>query len=135
MLRTTVCAVLGIEVPVVQAPLGGPWRQSMELAAVVSDAGALGSVPTTLRTPAQVRDDVARLRDLTDRPFAVNMNRRPFDTETFDAVMDLSPPVFSFALGDPGTWWPASTTPERCSCSRSPPSSRRCARRRRCAPR
>ncbi|CAL9337866.1 NAD(P)H-dependent flavin oxidoreductase [Streptomyces sp. enrichment culture] len=102
MLRTPVCGVLGIDVPIVQGPLGGPWRQSMELAAAVSDAGALGSVPTTLRTPAQVREDVARLRDLTDRPFAVNMTRRPFDPEIFDAVIALAPRVFSFALGEPG---------------------------------
>ncbi|MFF9489330.1 NAD(P)H-dependent flavin oxidoreductase [Streptomyces sp. NPDC014676] len=101
MLRTRVCGVLGIEVPIVQGPLGGPWQQSMRLAAAVSDAGALGSVPTTLRTPAQVRDDVRRLRELTDRPFALNMTRRPFDPEVFDAVIAESPPVFSFALGEP----------------------------------
>ncbi|MFI2507487.1 NAD(P)H-dependent flavin oxidoreductase [Streptomyces sp. NPDC018972] len=101
MLRTRVCGVLGIEVPIVQGPLGGPWQQSMRLAAAVSDAGALGSVPTTLRTPAQVRDDVRRLRDLTDRPFALNMTRRPFDPEVFDAVIAESPPVFSLALGEP----------------------------------
>lgn len=71
------------------------------LAAAVSDAGALGSVPTTLRTPAQVRDDVRRLRHLTDRPFALNMTRRPFDSEMFDAVTTEAPPVFSLALGEP----------------------------------
>ncbi|WP_282695924.1 nitronate monooxygenase [Streptomyces sp. CC208A] len=102
MLRTPVCGVLGIEVPIVQGPLGGPWRQGMRLAAAVSDAGALGSVPTTLRTPAQVRDDVRRFRELTDRPFALNMTRRPFDPEVFDAVIAEAPPVFSFALGEPG---------------------------------
>ncbi|MEU9351831.1 nitronate monooxygenase family protein [Streptomyces griseoloalbus] len=101
MLRTPVCGVLGIEAPIVQGPLGGPWQQSMRLAAAVSNAGALGSVPTTLRTPAQVRDDVRRLRDLTDRPFALNMTRRPFDAEVFDAVIAEAPPVFSFALGEP----------------------------------
>lgn len=101
MLRTPVCGVLGIEVPIVQGPLGGPWQQSMRLAAAVSNAGALGSVPTTLRTPAQFRDDVRRLRDLTDRPFALNMTRRPFDPEVFEAVIAEAPPVFSFALGEP----------------------------------
>ncbi|MFD8521545.1 NAD(P)H-dependent flavin oxidoreductase [Streptomyces capillispiralis] len=101
MLRTPVCGVLGIEVPIVQGPLGGPWQQSMRLAAAVGNAGALGSVPTTLRTPAQVREDVRRLRDLTDRPFALNMTRRPFDPEVFEAVIAEAPPVFSFALGEP----------------------------------
>ncbi|MFF9283027.1 NAD(P)H-dependent flavin oxidoreductase [Streptomyces griseosporeus] len=96
------CDVLGIDVPIVQGPLGGPWQQGTDLPAAVSDAGGLGSVPTTLRTAAQIRDDVARLRGLTDRPFAVNMTRRPFDPEVFDAVLAARPPVFSLALGDPG---------------------------------
>ncbi|MEV4190397.1 NAD(P)H-dependent flavin oxidoreductase [Streptomyces toxytricini] len=102
MLRTPVCGVLGVEVPIVQGPLGGPWQQGVRLAAAVSGAGALGSVPTALRTPAQIRDDVRRLRDLTGRPFALNMTRRPFDPEVFDTVIAEAPPVFSFALGEPG---------------------------------
>lgn len=60
------CGAPGIEVPILQGPLGGPWQQGIRLAAAVSDAGASGSVPTTLRTPTQVRDDVRRLRDLTE---------------------------------------------------------------------
>lgn len=85
-----------------QAPLGGPWSQGMELAAAVCSAGGLGSVPTALRDAGQVRADVARLREMTDRPFAVNMTRRLFEQEVFEAVLALSPAVFSYALGDPG---------------------------------
>ncbi len=42
MRRTPVCDVLGIEVPVVQGALGGPWQQHMDLPAAVSNAGATG---------------------------------------------------------------------------------------------
>jgi enoyl-[acyl-carrier protein] reductase II len=102
MLKTRVCGVLGIDVPIVQGPLGGPWRQGTGLAAAVSNAGGLGSVPTTVRTAALVREDVVRLRELTDQPFAVNLTRRPFDPEVLKAVLADPPPVFSFALGEPG---------------------------------
>ena len=101
MRRTPVCDVLGIDVPIVQGPLGGPWQQQMELAAAVSGAGGLGSVPTSLRAAGRVRQDVRRLRELTDQPFAVNMTRRPFLDDVFEAILADPPPVFSLALGEP----------------------------------
>jgi enoyl-[acyl-carrier protein] reductase II len=99
VLRTTLCDVLGIDKPIIQGPLGGPWPPSVALAAAVSEAGALGSLPTVLRSPQQVRDDAARLRELTDRPFAVNHTMRPFSEEVFQAILDAAPSVISFALG------------------------------------
>ena len=99
MLQTPLCRLLGISVPIIQGPLGGPWLPSVPLAAAVSDAGALGSLPTALRTPDQVRDDIARLRDLTDRPFAVNHTMKPFVEEVFVEILRSRPPVVSFALG------------------------------------
>jgi nitronate monooxygenase/enoyl-[acyl-carrier protein] reductase II len=74
----------------------------MELPAAVCAAGGLGSVPTTLRTADQLRRDLARLRELTDRPFAVNHTRRPFDEEVFAASLEDPPAVVSLALGEPG---------------------------------
>ncbi len=59
-------------------------------------------MPTSLRTAGQVRRDIARLRELTDRPFAVNMTRRPFLDDVFEAILADPPPVFSLALGEPG---------------------------------
>ena len=66
MIRTPVCDLLGITVPVVAAPFG-PWEQ-VDLAAAVSRAGGLGSVGTALRSPDDLRDQWRRLRSLTDRP-------------------------------------------------------------------
>ncbi len=64
--------LLGIELPIVLAPLaGGP--STPELAAAVSNAGALGSLGQGYATPGRIRDDIRALRRATDRPFAVNL--------------------------------------------------------------
>jgi nitronate monooxygenase/enoyl-[acyl-carrier protein] reductase II len=102
MIRTVLCDVLGIEHPIIQGPLGGPWPPSVELVAAVSNAGALGSLPTALRSPHEVRADIAAVRERTEQPFAVNHTFRPFVEEVFQAVLDAAPPVISVALGPPG---------------------------------
>ena len=102
MLTTRLCSALGIEHPIIQGPLGGPFEVGAELPAAVSNEGGLGSIATALRSPDQVRADIAGVRRLTERPFAANVTRRPFDEAVFAAVLDESPPVVSLALGDPG---------------------------------
>jgi enoyl-[acyl-carrier protein] reductase II len=97
--RTALTDRLGLEVPIIQASLG-PWS-SVRLAAAVCDAGALGTLGTALKTGDQVRDDIRRLRSLTDRPFAVNHTMRPFSEEAWAATLEERPPVVSFAFGDP----------------------------------
>jgi enoyl-[acyl-carrier protein] reductase II len=97
VLRTPLCGLLGIDVPIVGAPFG-PWEQ-VELAAAISEAGALGSVGTALLPVDELRAQWDRLRSLTDRPFAVNHTVRPFSEEAFAATLDLRPPVISFHLG------------------------------------
>jgi enoyl-[acyl-carrier protein] reductase II len=99
MLRTPVCDLLGIEVPVVAAPFG-PWGQ-VELAAAVSAAGGLGSVGTALRERPELEAQWARVRELTDRPFAINHTVRPFDEEAFAATLRFRPAAISFHLGVP----------------------------------
>jgi nitronate monooxygenase/enoyl-[acyl-carrier protein] reductase II len=94
-----ICDLIGIEHPVIQGPLGGPWPPALGLAAAVSEAGGLGSLATALRRPEQVREDAARLRDLTERPFAINHTMRPFIEDVFAAMVDAKPRVISFALG------------------------------------
>ena len=81
MLRTRVCDVLGIDVPIICAPFG-PWDE-VDLAAAVCEAGGLGSLGTAVRPLPDLRQQWARLRTLTDRPFAINHTTRPFDPEAF----------------------------------------------------
>jgi enoyl-[acyl-carrier protein] reductase II len=85
--------------PIVQGALGGPWRASGHLIASVSNAGGLGSVAAAFRSPEDVRADIAEVRELTDKPFAVNHTRRPFNEEAFQVSLDEKPPIVSVRLG------------------------------------
>jgi nitronate monooxygenase len=63
---------LGIAHPIVQAPMsGGP--STPELAAAVSNAGALGSLAAAYLSGRAIREAVAAVRRLSDRPFAINL--------------------------------------------------------------
>ena len=99
MRRTPACDLLGIEVPIIGAPFG-PWDQ-VELAAAISGAGALGSVGTALRTVPELQAQWERLRELTDRPFAINHTVRPFDEAAFAATLAFRPAAISFHLSVP----------------------------------
>jgi nitronate monooxygenase/enoyl-[acyl-carrier protein] reductase II len=93
------CELLGISVPIVLAPFG-PWEE-VELAAAVCESGALGSLGTAIRSPGELREQWARLRSLTDRPFAVNHTGRPFNEEAFDTTLGAQPAAISFHMGVP----------------------------------
>jgi enoyl-[acyl-carrier protein] reductase II len=100
MLRTPVCDQLGIQVPIVQAAI---WpATSPELVAAVSEAGGLGSIGAVFESAESVRRQIARVRELTDRPFAVNHVVPVLDEEAFRATVEANPAVVSFALGYPG---------------------------------
>ena len=62
--------LLEIDLPIVQAPMAG--AQAGELAAAVSSAGGLGSLPCAMLTPETARDEAARIRAATNRGFAMN---------------------------------------------------------------
>jgi nitronate monooxygenase len=69
--RTSLCDLLGIEYPIVQAGMGGV--AGPQLAAAVSAAGGLGIVGSTMTSPEDVRKAIREVRALTDRPFGVNL--------------------------------------------------------------
>ncbi len=96
---TGLCDLLEIEVPIVLAPFG-PWDE-VELAAAVCEAGALGSVGTAVRSVTELRQQWQRLRELTDRPFAINHTGRPFNAEAFEATLEFGPAAISFHMGVP----------------------------------
>jgi enoyl-[acyl-carrier protein] reductase II len=97
MLRTPLCNLLGIDVPVLCAPFG-PWDE-VDLAVAVSEAGGLGAVGTAARAPDELEAQWRRLRELTDRPFAINHTIRPFDPDAFEATLRFAPPAISFHVG------------------------------------
>ena len=98
-MHTGLCDLLNIEVPIVLAPFG-PWDQ-VDLAAAVCGAGALGSVGTAVRPVPELREQWQRLRELTDRPFAINHTGRPFNAEAFEATLEFGPAAISFHMGMP----------------------------------
>lgn len=100
MLQTPLCALLGIEFPIIQAGMG--VFASAELAAAVSNAGGLGSIGTLLRPSADLPQQVAALRERTTRPFAINHVVPALDEDAFTYTLATRPPVIALALGDPG---------------------------------
>jgi enoyl-[acyl-carrier protein] reductase II len=70
-IRTRVSELLGVDYPIVQAPMG--WIARAQLASAVSNAGGLGIIETSSGELDAVRDEIAKMRDLTDRPFGVNI--------------------------------------------------------------
>jgi nitronate monooxygenase len=62
--------LVGVEVPIVQAPMAGAG--GVELCVAAIDGGALGSLPCGMLSAEQVRDQVAEVRRLTNRPFNLN---------------------------------------------------------------
>jgi nitronate monooxygenase/enoyl-[acyl-carrier protein] reductase II len=100
MLKTRLCEVLGIEVPIILAPMGS--ATSAEFAAAVSNNGGLGGIGSLFRTTAAIKRDIDVVRELTNRHYAVNHIPPTLDAEAFRYTLAARPAVVSFALGDPG---------------------------------
>ncbi len=71
VLTNRVTELLGVEIPIVQAPMG--WIARSALASAVSNAGAMGIIETSSGELDVVREEIAKMKDLTDRPFGVNI--------------------------------------------------------------
>jgi enoyl-[acyl-carrier protein] reductase II len=69
--RNRVTELLGVEIPIVQAPMG--WIARAQLASAVSNAGALGIIETSSGELDAVKDEIRKMRDLTSKPFGVNI--------------------------------------------------------------
>lgn len=90
-LHTDVCRLFGIEHPLVSAPMGGVARA--ELAAAVSEAGGLGLMGLTGCSPEEIRQEIARVRARTARPFGVGL-LFPTDLSTVELKVPSRLPSF-----------------------------------------
>jgi enoyl-[acyl-carrier protein] reductase II len=112
-LHTPLCDLLGIMYPICQAGMGHVARST--LAAAVSEAGGLGVIAAAQFTPAELRDDIRRVRELTDKPFGVDIlfatvraagDEAQQFTDTVRAWTDVAleerVPVLIAGLGNPG---------------------------------
>src|SRR6185295_17438209 len=76
MIKTRFTELVGVEHPIVQG--GMQWVGRAELVAAVANAGALGLITAlTQPTPEDVTKEIARCRDMTDKPFGVNLTILP----------------------------------------------------------
>ncbi|WP_295639420.1 nitronate monooxygenase [uncultured Mailhella sp.] len=69
------CRALGITKPVIQGPMA--WISTAPLVAAVGEAGGLGVLGTGAGVPDFIHDQIAKTRELTDRPFAINLGFHP----------------------------------------------------------
>jgi nitronate monooxygenase len=92
--------VLGIERALVQAPIGS--CATPRLVAAVGETGALGVLACTWTAPEELAPLVARVRELTRRPFAANLVLWFEVDAQLDALLALAVPVLTFSWGQPG---------------------------------
>jgi NAD(P)H-dependent flavin oxidoreductase YrpB (nitropropane dioxygenase family) len=96
---TAFCRLVGVPLPIVQAPIGG--LATPEVAAAASEAGALGMLAMTWKEPAEIASILGRMSALTDRPYGVNLILRTEQEERLRRCLDAGARIFSFFWGDP----------------------------------
>ena len=110
-MKTRITELFGIEHPILQG--GMHFVGFAEMAAAVSNAGGLGIITgLTQRTPADLAREIARCRDMTDKPFGVNLTFLP-SVSTPDypgyikAIIDGGVKAVETAGNNPAKWLPA----------------------------
>lgn len=102
-IKTRVTDLLGIQLPIIQGGLA--YLAYADLAAAVSNAGGLGQITAmSLSSPEKLRDEIRKVRDLTDKPFGVNFaigdHGRQF-SHMLEVAMEENVPVISMTGGNP----------------------------------
>jgi enoyl-[acyl-carrier protein] reductase II len=99
-LRTRVTELLGIDYPIVQAPMG--WIARSQLASAVSRAGGLGIIETSSGELDNIRREILAMRELTDRPFGVNIAQAFVrDPAIVEFVVEQGVQFVTTSAGDP----------------------------------
>ena len=99
MLHTRLCDLLGIEYPIISAPMAGSTDAT--LAAAVSAAGGLGMIGASLSSPEWLREQIDRVRQHTDRPFGVGFITSAPDTDLLmNVALEHRVPVISHSFAD-----------------------------------
>ena len=101
MIDNRITRMLGVQYPIVQAPMG--WIARAQLASAVSNAGGLGIIETSSGQIDAVRAEMRKMRDLTDKPWGVNIAqlfvRDP--REVIDLVVEQDVRFVTTSAGDP----------------------------------
>jgi enoyl-[acyl-carrier protein] reductase II len=95
--------MLGIEIPIVQAPMG--WIARSQLASAVSNAGGLGIIETSSGELDAIRVEIEKMRTLTDRPFGVNIAQAFVrDPNIVDFVVEQGVRFVTTSAGNPNQY-------------------------------
>ena len=99
-MKTRITELLGIEYPVIQG--GMAWVAEYHLAAAVSEAGGLGIIGAANAPAAWVREQIHKVRELTGKPFGVNvMLMSPYAAEVAEVIAEEKVPVVTTGAGNP----------------------------------
>ena len=102
-MKNRLCELLGIEYPIIQG--GMAWVATAELAAAVSNGGGLGLIAAGGAPADVVRAEIRKCRELTDKPFGVNvMIMSPFAEEVMQVIIEEKPAVVATGAGNPGKY-------------------------------
>ena len=105
-MQTRVTKLLGIEYPIFQG--GMAWVAEYHLAAAVSAAGGLGIIGAASAPPEVVREQIKKVKELTDKPFGVNvMLMNPNAPEVAQIVIEEGVKVVTTGAGNPAKFIPA----------------------------
>ena len=110
-MKTRITELFGIQHPIIQG--GMHFVGFAELAAAVSNAGALGIITgLTQRTPADLAREIRRCRELTDKPFGVNLTFLPTVASPdypgyIRAIIEGGVKIVETAGNNPQKWMPA----------------------------
>ncbi len=109
-MKTRITEMLGIQHPIVQG--GMHYVGFAEMAAAVSNAGGLGIITgLTQGTPERLKAEIARCREMTDKPFGVNLTFLPSVTPPdypglVDVIIESGVKVVETAGNNPQKWLP-----------------------------
>ncbi len=98
-----VTRLLGVPCPIVQAPMG--WIARAQLASAVSNAGGMGIIETSSGDLDAIRGEIRKMRDLTDKPFGVNIALAYVrDPDIVKFVVDQGVRFVTTSAGDPSRY-------------------------------
>ena len=103
-MKTRITEMLGIEYPIIQG--GMAWVAEHNLAAAVSEAGGFGLIGGANAPGEVVRDEIRKARELTDKPFGVNvMLLSPHAEDVAKVVVEEGIKVVITGAGNPENIW------------------------------
>jgi enoyl-[acyl-carrier protein] reductase II len=102
-IRNRITDLLGVQYPIVQAPMG--WIARAQLASAVSNAGGLGIIETSSGRLDEVREEVKKMRTLTDKPWGINVAQAFVrDPDIVRFVADQGVKFVTTSAGDPNKY-------------------------------